>query len=218
MSTYILMRILESAPERYDKGISLLTLGRLNEVYNRLASHIKKGQKVLDIGCGTGAMTLRAAQKGAAVKGIDINSQMLEMAQKRAREKNLTQNIELCEMGIAELCNEESQSYDIVMSTLCFSELSENEVTYTLKEVNRVLRPGGLLLIADEVRSNHAAKRILNWLLKAPLVIMTYLITQTTTHAIDNLPEKIKKAGLRVMSIKLNKIGNFIEVVANKPI
>ncbi|HUW96689.1 MAG TPA: class I SAM-dependent methyltransferase, partial [Anaerolineae bacterium] len=39
MSTYVLMRILESAPSRYDRGLRILTLGRLDRAYDRLASH-----------------------------------------------------------------------------------------------------------------------------------------------------------------------------------
>ena len=77
MSTYVLMKILESAPGRYDAGLRILTLGRLDKAYDRLASHISKGQKVLDIGCGTGALVIRAALQGAFVKGIDINSGMI---------------------------------------------------------------------------------------------------------------------------------------------
>lgn len=216
MSVYILMKILESAPSRYDQGIRILTLGKLDKVYNRLTSHIKKGQKILDLGCGTGALTLRAAQKGAKVKGIDINPQMLEIAQKQAIKKNLIQNIELCEMGVAELGSEKSESYDVVMSGLCFSELSEDELIYTLKEIKRILKPGGLLLVADEVRPKSILKRILNELLRFPLVIITYLIIQTTIHSIENLPEKIKKNGLLIESIRLNNLENFIELVAKK--
>jgi len=48
MSTYILMKILETAPGRYDKGIRILTLGRLGKAYDRLTSHIRKGQRALD--------------------------------------------------------------------------------------------------------------------------------------------------------------------------
>lgn len=217
MSTYILMRILESTPNRYDRGISILTLGRLNDVYDRLTSQIRTGQRVLDIGCGTGAMTLRAARKGANVKGIDINSQMLEIAQKRADEKNLSQDIEFCETGVAELGGEESETYHVVMSGLCFSELSEDELIFTLKEINRILKPSGILLVADEVRTNNFSKRILNWLIRFPLVIVTYLFTQTTTHAVKNLPQKLKQAGLLIKSVNLSKLDNFIEVVAWKP-
>jgi ubiquinone/menaquinone biosynthesis C-methylase UbiE len=216
MSTYILMKIIESAPSRYDKGIRILTFGKLSEAYDRLISHIIKGQRVLDLGCGTGALTLRAAQKGAKVKGIDVNSQMLEIAQNQASEANLTQNIELSEMGVAELRNEESESYDVVMSGLCFSELTENELIFTLKEAKRILKPEGILLIADEVRPTTILKKIINRLVRVPLKAITYLITQTTTNAVENLPEKVKDAGLRIETIRLNKMQNFIELIAMK--
>lgn len=217
MSTFILMKILESVPSRYDQGIYILTLGKLNKVYDRLTSYIKKEQKVLDLGCGTGALTLRAAQKGAKVKGIDINPQMLEIAQKRVIKKNLIQNIELCEMGVAELGSEESESYEVVMSGLCFSELSEDELIYTLKEIKRILKPEGLLLIADEVTPKNISKKILNEIIRFPLKIIIFIITQTTTHAIDNLPKKIKEIGLSIDSIRLNNIENFIELVVKNP-
>jgi len=217
MSTYILMKILESFPSRYDRGIYILTLGKLDKVYNRLTSYIKKGQKVLDLGCGTGVLTLKAAQKGAKVKGIDINPQMLEIAKKRAIKKNLIQNIELCEMGVAELGSEESKSYDVVTSGLCFSELSEDELIYTLKEVKRILKPGGLLLIADEVKPKNISNKILNEIIRFPLKIIIYIITQTTTQAIDNLPKKIKESGLLIDSIRLNNIENFIELIVKNP-
>jgi len=217
MSIYILMKTLESAPSRYDQGIHILTLGKLDKIYKHLTSCIKKGQKVLDLGFGTGALTLRAAQKGAKVKGIDINPQMLEIAQKQAIKKNLIQNIELCEMGVAELGSEESESYDVVISGLCFSELSEDELIYTLKEVKRILKPGGFLLIADEVRPKSISKRILNGIIRYPLIIITYLITQTTTKTVKNLPEMIEETGLLVESVRLSKMENFIDLVCRKP-
>lgn len=210
------MKVLESAPDRYDAGIRILTLGKLDKAYDRLTSCIKSGQKVLDIGCGTGALTLRAAQKGASVKGIDVNVQMIEIAQKRAIKMNVAQNVEFCEMGVAELDSEKSENYDIVMSGLCFSELSEDELIYALKEVKRILKPKGLLLVADEVRPDSLSKKMLNWLIKFPLVIITYILTQTTTKAVENLPETTEKAGFLIESVGLNKIGNFIGLIGKK--
>jgi ubiquinone/menaquinone biosynthesis C-methylase UbiE len=210
------MKLLESAPDRYDAGIRILTLGRLDKAYDSLISHIKRKQRVLDIGCGTGSLTLRAAQKGAEVKGIDVNSQMLEIAKKRTVKAKLEQSVELCEMGVAELGGEGAESYDVVMSGLCFSELSEDELIYTLKEVERMLKKGGILLIADEVMPQSILKMILHQVMRIPLVIITFLITQTATHAVKNLPEKIEEAGLIVESIKLSKIENFMELVARK--
>jgi demethylmenaquinone methyltransferase/2-methoxy-6-polyprenyl-1,4-benzoquinol methylase len=210
------MKILESAPNRYERGIRLLTWGKLDQAYDRLISYVKKGDKVLDLGCGTGILTLKAAQREASVKGIDINAQMLEIARSRVKEANLTRNIELCEMGVAELDREESGSYDVVMSGLCFSELTEDELVFTLKEIKRILKPSGLLLIADEVLPQSISKRILNWLIRLPLVIMTYLITQTTTKAVKDLPAKIKETGLILESIRLNSRENFIELIGRK--
>ena len=211
------MKILESAPRRYDTGIRILTLGRLDRAYERLTWYISDGQKVLDIGCGTGALTIRAARKGARVKGIDVNPQMLEIAHQRVKEAKLTQNIALREMGAAELDSEESESYDAVMSGLCFSELTENELHYTLKEVKRILKPGSRLLVADEVKPKSIFKRVLNGLLRFPLVVITYLITQTTTHAVKDLPKKIEESGFIIESVRLNKMESFIELVAKKP-
>lgn len=216
MSTYILMKILESAPSRYDRGIRILTLGMVDEAYDHLISHVKNGQRVLDIGCGTGALTLRAARKRVSVKGIDVNPQMMEIARKRASEEGLAENVELCEMGVAELGDEDAESYDAVMSGLCFSELTEEELAYTLKEVGRILKPGGMLLVADEVKPASVFKRALGWLVRVPLVIITYLVTQTTTRAIRHLPAKIEQAGLTIRSVRLNRLETFIELVAEK--
>ncbi len=217
MSTYVLMRILESAPERYDLGMRMLTLGGLDKAYDRLASHIVAGQSVLDIGCGTGALTIRAARRGATVKAIDVSAQILETARRRARAADVTGRIDFEEKGVAELDSEAPEICDVVTSGLCFSELSDDEIRYTLEQVKRILRPGGLLLVADEARPSGVARRIIHALARAPLVAITYLLTQQTTHAVKNLPARIADAGLTIESVRSNMLGSFIEVVARKP-
>ena len=72
MSLYVLMRLLESAPRRYELGISLITMGRLARSYDRLVAHIPENSRVLDLGCGTGLLTISAARRGATVKAIIV--------------------------------------------------------------------------------------------------------------------------------------------------
>lgn len=211
-----MMKILESQPSRYDRGIKILTLGSLEASYDRIASYIKEGDTVLDIGCGTGALTLRAALNGARVKGIDINPEMQDILKKRAEELKLEKQIEVAEMGVAELDSEKTESYDAVISGLCLSELSADEIRYTLREAKRILKPKGLLLLADEVVPAGIFKRILNALFRIPLIVITYILTQTTTRAVKNLPELVEEAGFTIESVKMSALESFIELVAKK--
>jgi demethylmenaquinone methyltransferase/2-methoxy-6-polyprenyl-1,4-benzoquinol methylase len=217
MSTYVLMRILESAPRRYELGIRLLTLGRVERAYDRLASQIEPGQRVLDLGCGTGALSIRAARRGAKVKGIDVNPEMLAIAREHAEEARVEEAVELVETGVAELDAEPADSYDAVISGLCFSELSDDELGFTLEQVARILRPGGLLLVADEVKPLRFHDRVLHSLLRAPLAALTYLVTQQTTRALRGLPGRLAAAGLPLVSFTSSALGSFGEFVARKP-
>jgi demethylmenaquinone methyltransferase/2-methoxy-6-polyprenyl-1,4-benzoquinol methylase len=162
-------------------------------------------------------LTLRAAQRGAKVSGIDVNPQLLEIARLRAKEAGVQRNLELREMGIAELESERTSSYDVVSAGLCLSELTHDELAYTLRQVSRILRPGGLLLVADEVRPRHVAKRVFSCLIRWPLAAMTYLIAQTGTRAIHSLEAMIGAEGLDVEEVRLSCLEDFIELVARKP-
>lgn len=216
MSLYVLMKLLERRPERYDTGLRILSSGKIEKAYKHLISHIKPGQKVLDIGCGTGTLSIQAALKGAFVKGIDINPGMLEIAKIRAEKSGVLDKIELVEMGVEELDKEKEESYDVVMSGLCFSELSENELNYTLNQIRRILKPGGLVLIADEIAPSHPVKKILHTLVRIPLKLITYLIVRSSTHPLRNFPEKLRKYGFAIVKFNSNWLENFAVLVGIK--
>jgi demethylmenaquinone methyltransferase/2-methoxy-6-polyprenyl-1,4-benzoquinol methylase len=218
MSTYILMKILESAPARFDLGIRLLTLGQIDHAYDRLASHIEQGWKVLDIGCGTGALSILAAQRGAQIKGIDTNPAMIEVAMKKIHDAGLDKHVAFAEKGIAELDEEPAEEYDAVMSGLCFSELSDEELRFALVQIKRMLKPAGMLLIADETVPGNMLKRIVSSLLRLPLAALTYAVAQTVTRAIKNLPRRIESAGFVIKLCNSNVMDTFVEIIAIKPI
>ena len=85
------------------------------------------------------------------------------------------------------------------------------------KEFDRLLRRGGRLLLADEVVPQSPFKWLLHWLIRLPLVMVTYALTQTTTHAVRGLPEQVWAAGFVVEAVHPSVLGDFVELVAVKP-
>ena len=217
LTFFVLMKILESIPGRYDLGIRLLTLGRLDAVYDRLLLPIQPGMKALDIGCGTGALSVLAARRGAWVKGMDINPVMLEIARQRGADAGLEEKITLLEMGVAELDGEYPESYDAVIAGLSFSEISPDELRFALEHTRRILKPGGYLLVADESRPSSIVLRMLFAVLRFPLAAVTWLLTKTTTHAVQELPEKLTAVGFQVSDTQYNWLHSFICLTARKP-
>lgn len=213
----VLMRLLESAPSRYDRGIRLLTLGQVERAYDRLAAQIEPGWRVLDVGTGTGELALRAAARGAEAVALDVNPAMLRIARQKAKAAGLANRITWREMGVAELDALPDAAFDAICSGLCFSELTLDERRYALAQAQRLLRPEGLLLLADEVRPRRFAQRLLHGALRAPLAALTWLLTQTTTHAVPNLPELIEATGFEVTAMRIGLLDSWAEVMARRP-
>jgi demethylmenaquinone methyltransferase/2-methoxy-6-polyprenyl-1,4-benzoquinol methylase len=211
------MKALESAPSRYEWGIRLLTLGEVDRAYERLVARVEAGQRVLDVGCGTGALTVRAARRGARVRGLDVNALMLGQARQNVERCGCVDQVELVEMGVAELDREPAQSYQVVMSGLCFSELTAGERAFALAQAHRLLEPGGLLLLADEVVPRGPARRLLHRLVRSPLAFVVWLLTHKTTHPLCCLPDDVKQAGFVVESYRRNWLQSFAALVAHRP-
>jgi demethylmenaquinone methyltransferase/2-methoxy-6-polyprenyl-1,4-benzoquinol methylase len=211
------MKVLESAPERYDRGMRLLTLGRLSQVHRDIAARVEAGDRVLDLGCGTGALAVLLARLGAKVTAVDISPPMLSQAARRVREEGLEDRVALRELGAVDLDTAfPDASFDVVTSTLVFSELSADEVAYTLAECRRILRPGGQLLIADEVLPDSWWGRAATWLLRLPFALLAFLLTQNTTHQVAGLEERIEGTGFQIFGIGEYLAGTLRLIVAEK--
>jgi SAM-dependent methyltransferase len=127
---------------------------------------IEPGQVVLDLGCGAGTDLLIAAQmvgpEGRAI-GVDMTPAMLERARASAREMGLD-NVELHESLIESLPLPDA-SVDVVISNGVIDLVPDKEAVFG--EIDRVLRPGGRLQVADVIIhtevSEDARQRIDLW-------------------------------------------------------
>ncbi len=215
--SYVYMKVLESAPERYDRGMSILTLGRLERARRDVAALVEPGWRVLDIGCGTGALAVLLARRGAQVVGVDIAPSMLAIAARRVREAGLERRVELRELGAAELDSAfPDESFDCITSSLMFSELSPDEMDYTLRQCHRLLRPGGRLVITDEVLPDSPLGRLATLLFRLPFAILTFILTQNTTRRVAGLAPRITAAGFRIIEVRHYLLGTLRTFVADR--
>lgn len=193
----VFMKWLETSPKDYDRGIRLLTLGRIKHVRVKIANeYVHEGMRVLEIGCGTGTLAVMMAEQGAAVTGIDASSKMLVEAEKKVAAANLGECVALRYMD-ATLIGEcfPAASFDLIVSTLVFSELAPNEQRFVLEACEKLLKPGGRLLIADEVIPGLALGRLVFYLVRLPLALLTWLLTRTTTVALRAFDVQLDHAG-----------------------
>jgi ubiquinone/menaquinone biosynthesis C-methylase UbiE len=218
MISYIFMKAFESAPQRYDWGLKLFSLGHINHIRKQiLDDYISPGDRILDIGCGTGSLAVMMAAKGAEVEGFDISKSMLDVAHENVKSANLEGRIKLMVLGIAEMeTNFQDESFDKIISTLVFSELSKDEQIYALQESKRLLKKQGLLIIGDEIVPRSGLNRWMHRLVRVPLAVLTFILTQSITRSVKDLTEKIRSTGFQVVSDKTSSLGSFELIVARK--
>jgi arsenite methyltransferase len=150
-----LTRVPDAAVESFAGVANHWTLGR-----------VEPGSVVLDLGCGAGTDLLIAAQMtgpSGRVIGVDMTSVMLDRARDSAQQMRL-ENVELHESLIESLPLEDS-SVDVVISNGVIDLVPDKDAVFD--EIDRVLRPGGRLQVADVVIhtevSEDARKRIDLW-------------------------------------------------------
>jgi ubiquinone/menaquinone biosynthesis C-methylase UbiE len=139
-----------AAPRAYDAFANLFFFGRRRATYRALANaaRVRPGQRVLDVGCGTGYFVRLLAQTvgpDGVVVGIDASPEMIDYARRTSRALNN------CEFSVeaAEALSLPDQRFDVVVSSLFLHHLPPEIQSRAVGEMQRVLRPGGALLIAE---------------------------------------------------------------------
>jgi ubiquinone/menaquinone biosynthesis C-methylase UbiE len=147
----------------YDSAVSLVSLGKEQDIRAmtiELAS-LQPGERVLDVGCGTGSLTLAAKKQvgiTGQVVGIDASPEMIEIAQRKASQSSMNVTFQL---GLIEDIPYPNQTFDLVLSSMMFHHLPEDDLKrQAIEQMYRVLKPGGYLVIVDVEPPNNWLHRI----------------------------------------------------------
>lgn len=201
MSSLALMRWLEGTPHRYDAGMRIVTLGRVDALHDAVAAEAAPvaGLAVLEVGCGTGAVTERLLARGARVTALDQSPPMLDQARHRLASPDGTppEHLQWLERTASEIDGLPPGQFDRVVFCLSLSEMSASERAYTLARARERLAPGGRLVAADEVRATGVA----GWLqrvTRAPQWLLAWLLAGSVSRPLADLRRELEAAGYTV--------------------
>ncbi|MHB1325424.1 MAG: class I SAM-dependent methyltransferase [Thermoleophilia bacterium] len=172
------------------------------------AADVRPGQQVLDVACGTGTLlTLLAACTGpdGRAVGVDMSEQMLEVGRRKVRLKQ----VEFIRAN-AEHLPFEDQSFDRVTASLAIHEMNRPGRRNVLAEMRRLLKPGGLVVIADLRRPD-------TFITKLGMRVVRLAETDTLTDMwSDGLYGEMSLAGLNDLRRQITGQGFFEMLVGRK--
>ncbi len=193
----------------YDLGCRLIGLGPAFRAQTLAHAALRVGEHVLDVGCGTGVLTRLAAETvgpAGSVIGLDPSSRMIAVARRKAARAGSRAEFRL---GVIECLPFADNRFDAVLSSLMLHHLPPSLKRDGLREVYRVLKPGGRLLAVDIDRP---ANRFW-WLLFWPGLAVP-MIAGNLRGAV---PGHLKAAGFAPVAVVGRRSGLLTFWAARKP-
>lgn len=136
--------------ERAERANDVVLADRKNAAVSFLAERLEPGSRVLDAGCGAGLTAIDLIDRGFRVHGVDVSERMIEQCRANLERRGVGPERYELSHGDVFAADFEAESFDAV-SALGFLQYQDDEVS-ALRELGRVLRPGGLLFVSGPTR------------------------------------------------------------------
>jgi ubiquinone/menaquinone biosynthesis C-methylase UbiE len=188
------------------------TLGKVKRHHKLLdlvveSSEVKDGDVVLDIGCGTGLLSLKFLKEAdCSIYGIDSSSEMLEIFKDKIAELGLSEKISL-EVEDVENLDFKKDSFDIIASTVTLHHVQDKYPV--IKRIYNLLKVGGRFLIGDidvdttgDLQDPERLLRILNFLKEEFVLALKEGGVKAFSRMYDNGKKHILNDGEYCVSFK----------------
>lgn len=184
--------LLISNARSYELFANVMFFGQRGRSFRRVVelADVRSGDRVLDVGCGTGFVTrlaARAAAPDGEVIGVDPSPPVLDYARRVTKAANCSYRT-----GVAQELDLPDESFDLVLTSLAIHHIPEHLRATAFTEMHRVLRPGGRLMVAEFRPPSSGVLRRLVGAVTAP---------EMEHNPIDEYPPMISSAGFDIAAI-----------------
>ncbi len=203
--TYYIAKTFDYTARFYDRTLNKKLGHEFYSLAAKLAG-VKEGDKVLDVGCGTGTLALRLkkqAGNNGVVAGIDASKGMLKQAKIKSDKENIHLDLRVASI---EKMPFPDNFFDVITSTWVIHQLSLPLKKKGIKEIFRVLRPGGHFLLVDLHRITNPLRAFYN-------LPFYWWNEGYKIHVLGKLPELLTETGFLNVKI-INRIRNKIDYIS----